>query len=320
MKTTFLVALTALTLVACGDDDPETTSTSGSGGSTTTTSTGGTGGSGGTGGADGGMGGMGGGPGCIEDPMVAPGSTTAFETLTFDQVAPFVQMSDVWGDRATGPHGTVGIFDAGADSGPHTHSEGYWGVVISGTMQNPFGTEVGAPDLGPGAFWYVPPGEQHSTLCISAEPCTFYFHAEGAFDFTPIMAITDPPSMDAVALTASEIAFMEVTPFVSFGPAWGNMAEGAHGTFGLFPGMASSPAHVHSDEYYGIVISGTVTNPFDGDANPTMLPAGSAWHVPANSNHITACASGQDCLFYFHARSAFDFLAHFTLLHFTSLN
>jgi quercetin dioxygenase-like cupin family protein len=304
MNNHLLVALTAMTLVACSDDAETASTTTGSGGSTTTTSS--SGGSGGTGGV-GGQGGTGGTVDCIEDPMVAPGSGTTFDSLTFDQVAPFVQMSDVWGDRATGPHGTVAIFNANADSGPHTHSEGYWGVVISGMMQNPFGTEVGAPDLGPGAFWYVPAGEQHSTLCISAEPCTFYFHAEGAFDFTPIMAVTDPPSGDAVALTAAEIAFMEATPFVSFGPAWGNMQRGAHGTFGLFPGMASSPAHVHSDEYYGVVISGIVENPFDGEANPPMLPAGSAWHVPADSNHITACVSSEDCLFYFHARSAFDF-------------
>jgi len=60
-------------------------------------------------------------------------------------------------------------------------------------------------------------------------------------------------------------------------------------------------------EYYGIVISGTLTNPFAGEASPPQLEAGSAWSVPGDSDHVTACVSTEPCLFYFHAREAFDF-------------
>jgi len=307
-------------IAGCGDDDGDgnantggTGATGGSGASGGTGAaggsgaTGGTGAAGGTGGSDGGAGGAGGAAMCITDPAGPAGTASPFAGLAFDQVAPFVQMSTVWGDRATGPHGTVGLFNAGADSGPHTHSGTYWGVVIQGTMTNPFGTEANAPEMGPGSFWRVPAGEQHSTLCISAEPCLFYFHAEEAFDFTPINMVTDPPSAEALALPADQVVFTEAAPFVEFGPAWGDMSMGAHGTFGLFPGEASSPSHIHSDEYYGIVISGTLTNPFAGEASPPQLEAGSAWSVPGDSDHVTACVSTEPCLFYFHARDAFDF-------------
>ena len=50
-------------------------------------------------------------------------------------------------------------------------------------------------------------------------------------------------------------------------------------------------------------------NPFAGQDTPTELGTGGFWHVPAGSEHRTACESGEDCLFYFHAAAAFDFTA-----------
>ena len=65
--------------------------------------------------------------------------------------------------------------------------------------------------------------------------------------------------------------------------------------------------HVHSEEYYGVVVTGEVTNPFNSDANPPALTAGGFWSVPGESVHVTACAAGEKCLFYFHSRAGFDF-------------
>ena len=118
-----------------------------------------------------------------------------------------------------------------------------------------------------------------------------------------------PAGQQAVARTvpASSIEFAQVAPFVRMGAAWGDRAQGAHGTFGVFPAGARSPMHTHSGAYHGVVISGTMTNPFEGEANPPPMAAGSYWYVPAGKAHVTACISQEPCNFYFHADGAFDF-------------
>ncbi len=238
-------------------------------------------------------------------------------------------MVDAWGDRSAAAHGTLGVFPPGFAAPLHTHTGDYHGVVLRGEMTNPFGTDLavfidadsdnnhGSTLLGPGSYWYVPAGSQHTTTCIGPEPCWFYFHSEAAFDFAPIVdangdlaaGITlETPHRDAVELAKSALQFAgEPGSFVEFAPAFGDMTNGPHGTFGLFEAGAASPAHVHSAEYHGIAISGNLSNPFNLAENPPELTTGGYWSVPAESVHVTACAEGTDCLFYFHARAAFDF-------------
>lgn len=107
-------------------------------------------------------------------------------SVEYAQIAPFVQMGGAWGDRSKGAHGTFGIFPGGASSPAHTHSGAYHGVVVSGTMINPFEGETSPPEMGAGSYWYVPGGVEHITACVSEEPCMFYFHADSGFDFQPI--------------------------------------------------------------------------------------------------------------------------------------
>ncbi len=238
-------------------------------------------------------------------------------------------MVDAWGDRSSAAHGTLGVFPPGFAAPLHTHSETYYGVVLRGQMTNPFGTDLevfldGDPNnnhgqvrLGPGAFWVVPRGSQHTTTCVGPEPCWFYFHAEAAFDFSPIVDATgalEPglslgtPHPDAILKPEVDLEFAgEPGSFVQFAPAWGDMQASAHGTFGLFNEGAASPLHVHAEEYYGIVIRGELTNPFNLDRSPPTLTTGSYWRVPSGAVHVTACTDGMPCLFYFHARNAFDF-------------
>ena len=112
---------------------------------------------------------------------------------------------------------------------------------------------------------------------------------------------------EGVVLRAEDVRFEEIAPFVQMGAAYGNRAEGAHGTFGLFPPGASSPPHTHSGTYHAVVLSGIMTNPFGEERNPPRMSAGSHWTVPGGVRHVTSCVSPQPCLFYFHADGAFDF-------------
>lgn len=238
-------------------------------------------------------------------------------------------MADAWGDRSAGAHGTLAAFPPGFVAPLHTHSHAYDGVVLRGTMTNPFGVDLeslldadpendhGRTQLGPGSYWHVPAGSQHTTTCVGPEVCLFYFHAEDLFDFAPIVdengallrgVELERPSDDATLLPADALEFAgEPGSFVQFAPAWGDMAASAHGTFGLFDAGAASPVHVHSAAYYGVVIGGGLTNPFDFDGAPPTLQVGGYWEVPADSVHVTACEAGENCLFYFHAAEGFDF-------------
>ena len=229
------------------------------------------------------------------------------EQVRFQQIAPFVRMGGAWGDRSKGAHGSFGEFPGGAKSPPHTHSQPYHGVVISGTMTNPFGTERRPRRMGPGSYWYVPAGEQHVTACVSREPCRFYFHAKQAFDFTVLKKLTARRTAAARSISAPQIRFARMAPFVEMGGAWGDRGKGAHGTFGRFNANSKSPPHTHSRVYHGVVISGVMNNPFGNEPKPPRMTAGSYWYVPAGAPHVTACISSEPCLFYFHAEGAFDF-------------
>jgi Cupin domain len=108
------------------------------------------------------------------------------ENLAFGNINPMVRMADSYGDMTKGMHGTFGKFPAKSDSGTHTHTGAYHGVVIKGVMTNPFNGETNPPQMGPGSYWYVPANAPHATLCISDEACEFYFYADSAFDFLPV--------------------------------------------------------------------------------------------------------------------------------------
>ncbi len=123
---------------------------------------------------------------------------------------------------------------------------------------------------------------------------------------------TDTVCDQGTTLLQSELGYSQAAPFVSFAPGWGNMQFGAHGSFGDFSATSAAPDHIHSETYYGVVISGVLKNPFGEMPNNDVgiakaLPAGSFWSVPANATHTTACEGGANCLFYFHSRAAFDF-------------
>ncbi len=94
---------------------------------------------------------------------------------------------------------------------------------------------------------------------------------------------------------------------IQFAPAYGDRESGRHGTFGRFPANFETPAHVHSHDYRAVVLSGEMTNPFEGEENPPVLRPGSFWSVKAGSVHTTACVSSTPCEFFMYSNSSFDF-------------
>ena len=84
--------------------------------------------------------------------------------------------------------------------------------------------------------------------------------------------------------------------------------DGAHGRFVRFPPGFSSPIHIHSHDYHGIVVKGVMDNPMGEEEDAIDLPPGSAYFVPGNSIHKTRCISDTPCLFYVHQNAAFDLI------------
>jgi hypothetical protein len=165
------------------------------------------------------------------------------EDVGFVTISPFAQFGSVQGDFTAGAHGTFGIFGAGAASPPHTHSGGYYGVVVAGEMNNPFGTEASPPTLRPGSFWSVPADEQHITACLSAEQeCRFFFHADSALDFFPIPALNEEPGSDARSIPVESLSFEDLAPYGGATVVWGDPAVGPHGIIVRVDGRTVSSA------------------------------------------------------------------------------
>ena len=110
-----------------------------------------------------------------------------------------------------------------------------------------------------------------------------------------------------VVLPKAALEFVNINPAIQMAAAYGDRGTGAHGSFGKFPAKFTTPLHTHSGAYHGVVLTGVMTNPFEGETNPPEMVAGSYWYVPAEALHATACVSETPCEFYFHALSAFDF-------------
>jgi len=90
--------------------------------------------------------------------------------------------AQAYGDRYKGAHGSFVKLPAGFISPPHTHTEDYYAVVISGVIAH--GSE-GEPDvpLATGSYWFQKGKQRHVTKCLSTNECVFFQSQSGKADF-----------------------------------------------------------------------------------------------------------------------------------------
>lgn len=91
------------------------------------------------------------------------------------------------------------------------------------------------------------------------------------------------------------------------GPAYGDFSKGMHGTFIRMPARFVSPLHNHTEDYFGVVISGVGVNTQPGKEE-VKLYAGSYWFQRGGENHVTKCVSTTDCLFLIYQPGKFDYV------------
>jgi len=73
-------------------------------------------------------------------------------------------------------------------------------------------------------------------------------------------------------------------------PAYGDLANGAHGTFIKMPAGYESPIHTHTEGYWAVVVSGVMVNGKPGSPD-VHLPTGSYFfqkgrRAPRNEVHV----------------------------------
>ena len=88
----------------------------------------------------------------------------------------------------------------------------------------------------------------------------------------------------------------------------GDPKKGAHGALLKVPGGSTTPLHSHTGAYEAVQIQGTSSHWLkgeDGTKAKKMTP-GSYWTIPAKVEHVSACATGADCLIYRWQKTKFD--------------
>jgi hypothetical protein len=116
----------------------------------------------------------------------------------------------------------------------------------------------------------------------------------------------------SVSVPASEIKFFGAgvkteKGELNAGPAYGDLKNGKHGTFIRMPQGFVSPAHTHTEDYFGVVIQGVGANQTPG-GKIVPLPSGSYWFQKGEEAHVTQCLSETDCLFFIVQPGKFDYV------------
>jgi hypothetical protein len=112
----------------------------------------------------------------------------------------------------------------------------------------------------------------------------------------------------SVSVPVQDLNFYELgKEKITVAKGYGDPAIGAHSNYIKLPGGATSPRHTHSSDYYGVVITGVVTNEQNAVGPDHPLAPGSYWFQKGGEPHVTKCISATECLIFVTQASKFDF-------------
>jgi len=117
-----------------------------------------------------------------------------------------------------------------------------------------------------------------------------------------------PQSPESLEISSAQVQYIDVGlggPKV--GAVWGDPSKGAYGAFLRLPKGFVSPLHVHTGDYYGVVVEGTVVNAEEGHREIPLKP-GSYYFQRGKTDHVTKCLGDVDCLIYMSQSQASDFI------------
>lgn len=127
------------------------------------------------------------------------------------------------------------------------------------------------------------------------------------------VALADPSGQPSVSTPVTQIKYGPtgvsdgVHGELNAGPAYGDLSKGPHGTFIKMPAGFVSPVHTHTEDYWGVVISGVAANGLPGSKD-VQLPVGSYWFQKGGEAHVTKCLSPNECIFFISQGGKFDYI------------
>jgi hypothetical protein len=119
------------------------------------------------------------------------------------------------------------------------------------------------------------------------------------------IAASSPTVRTSANIPVEQLKFYQTKEGLTFAKAWGDPAAGPHSNFIRLPGSYASPLHVHSSDYYGVVVTGVVANECQAKPDRPLRP-GSYWFQRGNDPHTTKCLSREPCLIFVTSHGAFD--------------
>jgi hypothetical protein len=122
-------------------------------------------------------------------------------------------------------------------------------------------------------------------------------------------SMADEPSQ-SVSIPADQIKYSDAgIGGPKLGVIWGDPTKGAYGAFLRLPKGYASPVHLHTYDYKGVIVEGTVTNAETGQPEIPLTP-GSYFLQRGKADHVTACVGDKDCLIYIVQTEHLDFITH----------
>jgi len=128
-----------------------------------------------------------------------------------------------------------------------------------------------------------------------------------------IVALADPSGQPSVSTPVTQLKYGPtgvsdgVHGELNAAAAYGDLAHGPHGSFVKMPAGFVSPVHTHTDDYWGVVISGVAANGLPGSKD-VPLPVGSYWFQKGGEAHVTKCLSPNECIFFISQNGKFDYV------------
>jgi hypothetical protein len=119
------------------------------------------------------------------------------------------------------------------------------------------------------------------------------------------------PPRSVILRQASELEWAPQAPGLpqQLATLWGDRSTGAAGALIKLPGGFDSGLHAHSNDYYGVLIQGTLIHidAQDRGAENELLP-GAYVMQPGMGMHIDRCKPGAECLLFVYQNEKADII------------
>jgi hypothetical protein len=96
----------------------------------------------------------------------------------------------------------------------------------------------------------------------------------------PLLA-QGPTSSQSLSVPANQVKYKDLGG-PQLGTVWGDSAKGPHGSFLRLPKGFVSPVHLHTGDYYGVIVEGSVSNAEADQPEAALGPGGRITSRKAN--------------------------------------